>query len=75
MTELLAHIRILKCGDEPITGTNTAERYTISSNVQDEIKQFLYLEQVGINHLIETINNDQATLHKIKEGITSILQP
>ncbi|XP_044728605.1 probable nucleoporin Nup54 [Chrysoperla carnea] len=74
LTELLAHIRILRCGDEPITGTGAQERYTISPLVQEDIKQFLSLEHIGINHLIETIHKDQHTLNEIKKEMLNILQ-
>jgi len=48
--------------------------YPYTKNVVVVVFQFLVMEQNGMAHLIETIQNDMASLKIIKEGMTRLLQ-
>lgn len=52
----------------------TGEQYKMEPGVQEDIKQFLKMEQNGISHLVEIINNDLRDLKIISEGMNQILQ-
>lgn len=48
------------------------EQYKLEPQAQEDIKQFLRMEQDGIAHLIHIINNDMMALKKISEGMTQL---
>ncbi|GLH05472.1 Putative nucleoporin Nup54, partial [Gryllus bimaculatus] len=51
-----------------------AERYAMDPGVQEDIKQFLLMEQNGMAHLIDIIQNDLASLKIMKDGLLNLLQ-
>lgn len=50
------------------------ERYKMEPAVQEDIKQFLRMEQTGINHLVEIINTDVVHLKTIRDGMQELIQ-
>lgn len=52
--------------------TQNYERYKMEPNVQEDIKQFLKMEQNGIAHLINIINTDMKHLKIISDGLTKL---
>jgi len=70
LSELLSQMRMQR----QEAAHREVERYTMDPAIQDDIKQFLVMEQNGMAHLIETIQNDMASLKIIKEGMTRLLQ-
>lgn len=70
VSELLSQMRMQR----QEAAHREVERYSMDPSVQDDIKQFLVMEQNGMAHLIETIQTDMATLKIIKEGMTRLLQ-
>lgn len=48
------------------------EKYKMEPKAQDDIKQFLNMEQDGISHLINIINKDIKDLKIICDGLTKI---
>lgn len=67
--ELIANVRIMGA-----LKMQTGEQYKMEPGVQEDIKQFLKMEQNGISHLVEIINNDLRDLKIISEGMNQILQ-
>lgn len=51
----------------------TNEHYQVDPNVQQDIKQFLKMEQNGINHLVDIINNDLKDLKIITDGMKELI--
>ncbi|GFG29847.1 hypothetical protein Cfor_00778 [Coptotermes formosanus] len=70
VSELLSQMRMQR----QEAAHREVERYTMDPAIQDDIKQFLVMEQNGMAHLIETIQTDVASLKIIKEGMTRLLQ-
>lgn len=52
----------------------TSERYNMDPTVQEDIKQFLQMQQNGINHLVEIINTDLSHLKTIRDGMQELIQ-
>lgn len=52
---------------------NTQDQYKMDATVQEEIKQFLSMEQTGISHLIKIINSDMEALRVISEGMNQLM--
>lgn len=50
------------------------DQYKMDVNVQEEIKQFLTMEQNGISHLIKIINTDLEHLKIIHDGMHQYLK-
>ena len=48
------------------------EHYEIEDHVQDDIKQFLLMEQAGISQLVNVVNNDLKTLKVICDGLSQV---
>lgn len=48
--------------------------YRIDADAQDEIKQFLKMEQYGITQLIDIINNDMKCLKIISTGLRELIE-
>ncbi|XP_045480908.1 nucleoporin p54-like isoform X1 [Harmonia axyridis] len=55
-------------------GRQYNEHYNIDPQVQEDIKQFLQMEQTGISHLINIINTDLQALKIISEGMNQCLK-
>lgn len=69
LAELLSTIRMQREKGEQ----KETERYTMDPAVQDDIKQFLRMQQDGMQHLVQTIQQDMADLKIIKEGMIKLL--
>ncbi|KAK3913364.1 putative nucleoporin Nup54 [Frankliniella fusca] len=69
LAELLSTIRMQREKGEQ----KEPERYTMDPTVQDDIKQFLRMQQDGMQHLVQTIQQDLADLKIIKEGMIKLL--
>lgn len=69
LAELLSTIRMQREKGEQ----KESERYTMDPTVQDDIKQFLRMQQDGMQHLVQTIQQDMADLKIIKEGMIKLL--
>lgn len=70
VSELLSQMRLQR----QEAAHRELERYSMDPAVQDDIKQFLMMEQSGMAHLIETIQTDMTNLKIIKDGMTRLLQ-
>lgn len=68
--ELLASVQIRKKFFTPKNETT----YKMDPNVQEDIKQFLKMQQNGIAHLVDIINNDLKDLKTIFEGMNEIIK-
>ncbi|KAL3280106.1 hypothetical protein HHI36_017612 [Cryptolaemus montrouzieri] len=55
-------------------GRQYNEHYNIDPQVQEDIKQFLQMEQTGISHLINIINTDLEALKIISDGMNQFLK-
>ncbi|VVC89587.1 unnamed protein product [Leptidea sinapis] len=51
-----------------------SERYQLDPGAQEDVKQFLSLQQRGMAHLMETARQDLATLNTIAEGMSKLIQ-
>ncbi|KAE8747158.1 hypothetical protein FOCC_FOCC006156 [Frankliniella occidentalis] len=69
LAELLSTIRMQREKGEQ----KETERYTMDPSVQDDIKQFLRMQQDGMQHLVQTIQQDLSDLKIIKEGMIKLL--
>lgn len=69
LAELLSTIRMQREKGEQ----KETERYTMDPTVQDDIKQFLRMQQDGMQHLVHTIQQDLSDLKIIKEGMMKLL--
>lgn len=49
------------------------EKYKMDPKAQDDIKQFLKMEQDGIQHLINIINKDMKDLKIICDGLSKVM--
>jgi len=49
------------------------ENYTVDPKAQEDIKQFLTMEQNGISHLVNIVNQDLKDLKIISEGMSEVL--
>lgn len=49
------------------------EKYRMEPKAQDDIKQFLKMEQNGIAHLISIINQDLQDLKIISDGMQELV--
>ncbi|GLV43779.1 Nucleoporin 54kD [Carabus blaptoides fortunei] len=70
LNELLAQIRILNQNGQ----VSTSERYNMDSVIQEDIINFLRMEQHGITHLVDIITTDLSHLKMIREGMQELLQ-
>lgn len=52
----------------------TNEHYQIDKTVQQDIRQFLKMEQNGISHLVDIINNDLKDLKIISDGMNELIR-
>nr|CAD7599427.1 unnamed protein product [Timema genevievae] len=68
--ELLSQIRMVK----QEVAQKEVEKYTMDETVQDEVRQYLAMEQNGMAQLINIIQADMADLTTIKNGMMRMLQ-
>ncbi|KAF7264536.1 hypothetical protein GWI33_023079, partial [Rhynchophorus ferrugineus] len=69
INELLSHVKMIE-NSQKQSETN----YRIDADAQDEIKQFLRMEQYGITQLISIINNDMKCLKIISTGLRELAE-
>ncbi|XP_060524640.1 nucleoporin p54 [Cylas formicarius] len=69
INELLSHVKMIET-----TQKQSEQKYRLDAEAQDEIKQFLKMEQHGISQLISIINNDMQALKLITEGLKEMEQ-
>lgn len=55
------------------TQKQSNQNYRIDADAQEEIKQFLKMQQNGIGQLINIINNDLQSIKIINEGMKQIV--
>nr|CAD7432914.1 unnamed protein product [Timema monikensis] len=70
LSELLSQIRMVK----QEVAQKEVEKYTMDETVQDEVRQYLAMEQNGMAQLINIIQADMADLTTIKNGMMRMLQ-
>nr|CAD7205833.1 unnamed protein product [Timema douglasi] len=70
LSELLSQIRMVK----QEVAQKEVEKYTMDEIVQDEVRQYLAMEQNGMAQLINIIQADMADLTTIKNGMMRMLQ-
>ncbi|KAJ8934338.1 hypothetical protein NQ314_013379 [Rhamnusium bicolor] len=68
INELLSNVKMLEG-----TQKQNNQNYRIDAEAQEEIKQFLRMEQSGIAQLINIINNDLESIKIINEGMNRIM--
>ncbi|KAF2900896.1 hypothetical protein ILUMI_05301 [Ignelater luminosus] len=73
-TQFKGQLHEIKCRMNLMEFPNTQnyERYKMEPNVQEDIKQFLKMEQNGIAHLINIINTDMKHLKIIADGLAKL---
>ncbi|XP_075226306.1 nuclear pore complex protein Nup54 [Lycorma delicatula] len=69
LSELLSQMRMQR----QEAAQREVERYSMDPAMQDDIKQYLMMEQNGMSHLIEIIQNDLVDLKIMKDGINKLL--
>ncbi|XP_022910266.2 nucleoporin p54 [Onthophagus taurus] len=70
LNELISSVKLLST-EQACCSNN--ERYKMEPKVQDDVKQFLQMEQNGIAYLINVINNDLKDLKLIQYGLLQFL--
>ncbi|KAJ8680828.1 hypothetical protein QAD02_016615 [Eretmocerus hayati] len=68
ISEMLSQLRMRRHTD-----TQNQERYTMDPIAQDDIKQYLNMEQQGMGQLISTVNADLESLKVIKDGMSELV--
>ncbi|XP_066138209.1 probable nucleoporin Nup54 [Euwallacea fornicatus] len=68
INELLSHVKLLENTTKPHS------QYRVDADAQDEIKQFLRMEQNGISQLIDIVNTDQKSLEIVKSGMKELAE-
>ncbi|XP_018565499.1 nucleoporin p54 [Anoplophora glabripennis] len=68
INELLSHVKMMEG-----TQKQNNQNYRIDADAQEEIKQFLKMQQNGIAQLINIINNDLQSIKIINEGMKQIV--
>ncbi|CAG9822399.1 unnamed protein product [Phaedon cochleariae] len=70
VNELLSNVKMIEGSQKH----NNASNYRLDGEAQDEIKQFLKMEQNGISQLINIIQTDLEALNIINDGMKKIMQ-
>ncbi|XP_050665364.1 probable nucleoporin Nup54 [Leptidea sinapis] len=70
LNELLCAVRLQRSASAGVP----SERYQLDPGAQEDVKQFLSLQQRGMAHLMETARQDLATLNTIAEGMSKLIQ-
>lgn len=68
INELLSHVKMIESSAKQTTV------YQVNADSQDEIKQFLKLEQDGISQLINIVDTDLKSLQIITDGLKEMVQ-
>ncbi|XP_039289156.1 probable nucleoporin Nup54 isoform X1 [Nilaparvata lugens] len=70
LSELLSQMRLQR---QEATQRETSGGYSMDPTMKDDIRQYLMMEQNGMAHLIEVIQNDLQDLKLMKEGTKKLL--
>lgn len=70
LNELLCAVRLQRSSS---AGTSQ-ERYQLDPGAQEDVKQFLDLQQRGTAHLLDTARRDLAALNTISEGLARLVR-
>ncbi|RVE43520.1 hypothetical protein evm_011854 [Chilo suppressalis] len=70
LNELLCAVRLQRSA---CAGTSH-ERYYLDPGAQEDVKQFLTLQQRGMAHLLDTARKDLAALNTIAEGMSKLVR-
>ncbi|RZF40093.1 hypothetical protein LSTR_LSTR002496 [Laodelphax striatellus] len=70
LSELLSQMRMQR---QEATQRESSGGYVMDPTMQDDIRQYLMMEQNGMAHLIEVIQNDLHDLKLMKEGTKKLL--
>ncbi|KAH1022783.1 hypothetical protein HUJ04_012128 [Dendroctonus ponderosae] len=68
INELLSHVKMIE------SSAKQTNLYQVNADAQDEIKQFLKLEQNGISQLINIVDTDLKSLQIITDGLKELVQ-
>lgn len=67
--DLLSNVRFMN-----LTNIPPQEAYQMDPNVQEDIKQFLMMQQQGIAQLVKIVNDDLNDLKIIQDGLNEVIQ-
>ncbi|XP_037300361.1 probable nucleoporin Nup54 isoform X2 [Manduca sexta] len=70
LNELLCAVRLQRSASAGMTH----ERYQLDPDAQEDVKQFLTLQQRGMAHLLDTARKDLAALNTIAEGMAQLVR-
>ncbi|XP_034824084.1 probable nucleoporin Nup54 [Maniola hyperantus] len=70
LNELLCAMRLQRSASSGASH----ERYHLDAGAQEDMKQFLSLQQRGMAHLLDTARNDLAALNTIAEGMARLVR-
>ncbi|CAG5042061.1 unnamed protein product [Parnassius apollo] len=70
LNELLCAVRLQRSA----SAGAPQERYHLDPGAQEDVKQFLTLQQRGMAHLMDTARKDLAALNTIAEGMSRLVQ-
>ncbi|CAH0553376.1 unnamed protein product [Brassicogethes aeneus] len=68
INELLSHVKMIEGSQKQYS-----QNYRVDADAQEEIKQFLKMEQNGISQLINIINGDLQSIKIINEGLQQVV--
>lgn len=66
---MLSNVRYIHC-----TNRAPQEIYKMDPKAQDDIKQFLQMQQQGIAELVKIVNDDLADIKTIHDGLNEVFQ-
>jgi len=70
LNELLCAVRLQRSASSGAS----VERYHLDPDAQEDVKQFLTLQQRGMAHLLDTARKDLAALNTIAEGMSKLVR-
>ncbi|XP_004928577.1 probable nucleoporin Nup54 isoform X2 [Bombyx mandarina] len=70
LNELLCAVRLQRSASAGMAH----ERYQLDPGAQEDVKQFLTLQQKGMAHLLDTARKDLAALNTIAEGMSQLVR-
>uniref|UniRef100_S4PS12 Putative nucleoporin Nup54 n=2 Tax=Pararge aegeria TaxID=116150 RepID=S4PS12_9NEOP len=70
LNELLCAMRLQRSASSGASH----ERYHLDAGAQEDMKQFLSLQQRGMAHLLDTARKDLAALNTIAEGMSRLVR-
>lgn len=69
INELLSHVKLIEGSKKQST-----QNYRIDTDSEEDIKQFLKMEQDGVSQLINIVKCDLQAIKIINEGLQQMLQ-